>query len=311
MTTRYFRILSSTLAIPLISPISDAQTTTGSFLGFVTDPSGAALRGAKITATNEATGLTRGVTTGSSGEYVIALLPVGRYTLTFEAPNFKRRSVKGVVSGLDQKAKIDVTLEVGQITEVALIDDPGLAPLARTETAEAGEVIENKRIVDLPLNGRLFLQLAQLTPGVTENARGGFGQQLAGVSGPRITVMGARESDNYFTVDGVSFTDRFYNTLSTPLSVDAIQEFKVQSNLYSAASGTLGGAQINIAIKSGGNDLHGSIYGFLRNDNLDARNFFDRDVKPEFRQNQFGGTVGGPIIKNKAFLFGNYEGLRL
>jgi hypothetical protein len=173
----------------------------------------------------------------------------------------------------------------------------------------------------LPLNGRLFLQLAQLTPGVVENARGGFGQQLTSVSGPRITVMGARESDNQFTLDGVSFTDRFFNTLSAPLSVDAVQEFKVQSNLYSAESGTLGGAQINVAIKSGTNDLHGSIYGFLRNDEFDARNFFDRcpasnpncdgGGKPEFRQSQFGGTVGGPMIKNKAFFFGAYEGLRL
>ncbi|MCI0337506.1 MAG: TonB-dependent receptor [Acidobacteria bacterium] len=311
MTTKYFRILFSTLVIALIAVISYAQSTTGTFLGFVTDSSGAVLKGAKVTATNEATNLTRAVTTSSSGEYVIALLPVGRYTLIFEAPNFKQRAIRGVVLELDQKAKIDATLEVGQINEVTSSDDTYKAPLTRTETAEAGEVIENKRIVELPLNGRLFLQLAQLTPGVAENARGGFGQQLSSVSGPRITMMGARESDNYFTLDGVNLTDRFYNTLSTPLSVDAIQEFKVQSNLYSAETGTLGGAQINIAIKSGTNDLHGSLYGFLRNDNLDARNFFDRDVKPEFRQNQFGGTVGGPVIKNKAFFFGNYEGLRL
>ncbi len=311
MTTKHFRILFSTLVIALIAVISHAQTTTGTFLGFVTDSSGAVLRGAKVTATNEATGLTRTATTSSAGEYVITLLPVGKYTLTFEASNFKQRAIKGVKLELDQKAKIDVSLEIGQITEVITSDEGNDAPLTRTESAEAGEVIENKRIVELPLNGRLFLQLAQLTPGVVENTRGGFGQQLAGVSGPRITVMGARESDNYFTLDGVSVTDRFYNTLSTPLAVDAIQEFKVQSNLYSAESGTLGGAQINIAIKSGTNDLHGSAYGFLRNDNLDARNFFDRGTKPEFRQNQFGGTVGGPVIKNKAFFFGSYEGLRL
>ncbi|MGH9841112.1 MAG: carboxypeptidase regulatory-like domain-containing protein [Blastocatellia bacterium] len=311
MMNKYFRTLSSTLLIALIALSSHAQVTTGTFLGFVSDTSGAVLSGAKVTAANEATGLTRTVTTSGSGEYVVALLPVGRYTLTFEAPNFKQRAIKGVVLELDQKARINATLEVGLITEVITSDDANIAPLARTETAEAGEVIENKRIVELPLNGRLFLQLAQLTPGVIENSRGGFGQQLGGVSGPRITVMGARESDNYFTLDGVSLTDRFYNTLSAPLAVDAIQEFKVQSNLYSAEAGTLGGAQINIAIKSGTNDPHGSLYGFLRNDNLDARNFFDRDVKPEFRQSQFGGTVGGPMIKNKAFFFGNYEGLRL
>ena len=311
MQTKHFRILSSTfLVIALIAAITRAQTTTGTFLGFVTDAQGAVIGGAKVTAINEGTGLTRNVTTNSSGEYVISLLPVGRYTLKFEAQNFKQRAIKGLVLELDQKAKIDAALEVGQITEVVSSEDNSGAPLTRTETAEAGTVIQNKRIVDLPLNGRQFLQLAQLTPGVAVNAPGGFGQQLAGVSGPRITVVGARESDNYFTVDGVVFTDPFYNTLSAPLSVDAIQEFKVQSNLYSAESGTLGGAQINIAIKSGANDLHGSAYGFLRNDNLDARNFFDT-TKPEFRQNQFGGTIGGPVIKGKAFFFGNYEGLRL
>src|SRR5215831_13437977 len=271
MTTKYFRILYSTfLVIALIASISHAQTTPGTFLGFVTDANGAVLGGAKVTAINEATGLTRSVTTNSSGEYVVSLLPVGRYTLKFEAQNFKQRAVKGLVLELDQKAKIDASLEIGQITEVVSSEDNSGALLTRTETAEAGTVIQNKRIVDLPLNGRQFLQLAQLTPGVAVNAPGGFGQQLAGVSGPRITVVGARESDNYFTVDGVVFTDPFYNTLSAPLSVDAIQEFKVQSNLYSAESGTLGGAQINIAIKTGGNDLHGSAYGFLRNQVLDA-----------------------------------------
>jgi hypothetical protein len=311
MTIKHFRILSSTLlVIALATTIFPAQTTTGAFLGFVTDAQGAVIGGAKVAAINEATGLTRTVTTNSSGEYVISLLPVGRYTLKFEAEKFKQRAVKGVALELDQRVKIDVALEIGEITEIVTSEDGAGAPLARTETAEAGEVIENKRIVELPLNGRLYLQLAQLTPGVVENARGGFGQQLAGVSGPRITVMGARESDNHFTLDGVGFTDPFYNTASGPLSVDAIQEFNVRSNLYSAESGRLGGAQINIAIKSGANDLHGSAYGFLRNDEFDARNFFDV-AKPEFRQSQFGGTIGGAVIKDKLFYFGNYEGLRL
>jgi hypothetical protein len=310
-SNKNFHILSSTfLLIALIAAITPAQTTTGAFVGFVTDAQGAVIAGARVTAINEQNGLARTVTTNSSGEYVISMLPVGRYTLKFEADSFKQRAVKGVVLELDQKARIDAELQVGQITEVVTSEDGSDTPLTRTETAEAGEVIENKRIVDLPLNGRQFLQLAQLTPGVVENARGAFGQQLSGVSGPRISVMGGRESDNQFTLDGVSLTDRFFNTLCTPLSVDAVQEFKVQSNLYSAESGTLGGAQINIAIKSGANELHGSAYGFLRNDEFDARNFFDR-VKPEFRQSQFGGTVGGPVIKDKAFFFGNYEGLRL
>jgi Carboxypeptidase regulatory-like domain len=312
MITKNIRTFLAILVIALSAISSSAQTTTGTFIGYVRDMTGQVLRGAKVTATNEATGLTRTVTTSVTGEYVIALLPVGKYTLTFEAGDFKQRSIKGVVLELDQRARIDTVLEIGPVSEIITVDESSAGySLTRTETAEAGEVIENKRIVELPLNGRLFLQLAQLTPGVVENSRGAFGQQLSSVSGPRITVMGARESDNYFTLDGVSVTDRFFNTLSAPLGVDAIQEFKVQSNLYTAETGTLGGAQINIAIKSGTNALHGSAFGFLRNDNLDARNYFDFQGKPEFRQNQFGGTVGGPMIRNKAFFFGNYEGLRL
>src|SRR5262252_8456398 len=142
MQTKHFRILSSTfLAISLIAAIAYAQTTTGTFLGFVTDAQGAVIGGAKVTAINEATGLTRTVTTNSTGEYVIALLPIGRYTLKFEAQNFKQRAIKGLTLELEQKAKIDAGLEVGQITEVVSSDDSAGAPLTRTETAEAGTVI--------------------------------------------------------------------------------------------------------------------------------------------------------------------------
>jgi len=311
MLRKYFKILSATFLITaLTAAFTYAQTTTGAFIGFVTDAQGAVIKGAKVTAINEETNFSRTVVTNSDGEYSVSLLPIGRYTLKFEASSFKQRSVKGLMLELNQQAKIDAKLEVGQITEVVTSEENENTPLARTETAETGEVIENKRIVDLPLNGRLFLQLAQLTPGVVENPRGDFGQQLTFTSGPRITVLGARTSDNQFTVDGVSATDRFFNSLALPISVDALREFNVRSNLYSAESGTLGGAQINIAIKSGTNDLHGSAYVFLRNDEFDARNFFDT-VKPEFRQSQFGGTVGGPVIKDKVFFFGNYEGGRL
>ncbi|HKX28755.1 MAG TPA: carboxypeptidase-like regulatory domain-containing protein, partial [Blastocatellia bacterium] len=181
--TKFFRTLFSILVIASIANHTHAQTTTGTVLGYVTDPSGAILSGARVTVINEATGLTRTVTTNTSGEYVIALLPVGRYMLTFEAGDFMPRSINGVVLELDQRARIDAVMEVGPVNEMVTVDAASSTSLTRTETAEAGEVIENKRIVELPLNGRLFLQLAQLTPGVVENARGGFGQQLAGVSG--------------------------------------------------------------------------------------------------------------------------------
>jgi hypothetical protein len=298
-----------TIAIALPPDPLYTQTTTATILGTIRDPSGAAISNAYVTATNEATGLRRVAVTGPLGDYVLTLLPIGRYSLTVEAAGFKKKTIEGLVLEIDQKVRVDVDLEPGEIVETITV--VGATPLVRTETAEIGEVIENKRIVELPLNGRLFLQLAQLTPGVTESPRGGFGQQLSGVTGPRITVMGARESDNSFTLDGVSVMDRFYNTLSLSPAVDAIQEFKVQSNLYSAELGSQGGAHINIALKSGTNEWHGTIYEFLRNDALDARNFFDPREKPEFKQNQFGWTLGGPIRKDQIFFFGNFEGLRL
>lgn len=220
-----------------------AQSTTGSFIGFISDSSGNLVVGAKVIAVNENRGLTRAVVTGKNGEFAITQLPIGRYTLKFEGEGFKQSAAKGLNLELDQKARLNVVMEVGDIKDsLAIYNEGEGTPIIRTETAELGEVIQNKRIVDLPLNGRLFLQLAQLTPGVVENAQGSSAEQLSGYVGPRISVMGARESDNHFSIDGVTATDRFQNTLSIPVSIDAIQEFKVQSKNYSAESGTMGGA---------------------------------------------------------------------
>jgi hypothetical protein len=175
-----------TIAIALPPDPLYTQTTTATILGTIRDPSGAAISNAYVTATNEATGLRRVAVTGPLGDYVLTLLPIGRYSLTVEAAGFKKKTIEGLVLEIDQKVRVDVDLEPGEIVETITV--VGATPLVRTETAEIGEVIENKRIVELPLNGRLFLQLAQLTPGVTESPRGGFGQQLSGVTGPRITV---------------------------------------------------------------------------------------------------------------------------
>ena len=288
---------------------ASAQTTTATILGTVRDPSGAVIPKARVTATNQGTDFSRATNSGASGDYVLTLLPVGRYALNVEAPGFKTKTIEGLVLELDQKARIDVSLEVGAVNDRVIVT--GEVPLIRTETAEVGEVIENKRIVELPLNGRQFLQLAQLTPGVTTNAQGGLGQQLSGITGPRITVMGARETDNHFTLDGVLLQDRMLNSLSASPAVDAIQEFKVQSYLYAAEAGGYGGAQINIAIKSGTNGFHGTAYEFLRNTVLNSRNFFDPSEVPAFRQNQYGVTLGGPIKRDKSFFFVNFEGMKI
>jgi hypothetical protein len=284
----------------------------------VQDPTGAVVPDAKVTAVNQATGLERTTQTDGNGSFLFAALPIGSYRVRCEKTGFKAFIQENVVLQVAQEVRLNIGLSIGAANEEITVS-VGVT-LANTENPELGEVIENKRIVDLPLNGRQFLQLAELTPGISRGPTGGFRGGLNGsLTGPNITVNGARDTDNYYTIDGVSANDRFFNTLTVSPSVEAIQEFKVQSNLYSAESGVTAGAQINIAIKSGSNDFHGSAYEFFRNDRLNARNFFDladnnRDGKldrPVYQQNQFGFTLGGRIWKDRTFFFGNAEGLRL
>jgi hypothetical protein len=215
---------------------------------------------------------------------------------------------------------VRVNIELQPATVVQKVEVTAAPPLVETETGARGAVIENRRIVELPLNGRQFLELAKLTPGVTQNAGGSLRSELTGnLAGPNITVNGSRESDNYYSIDGISANDRFYNSPTVLPSVDAIQEFKVQSSSYAAEAGGQGGANINLSIKSGTDQLHGSVFEFFRHSRLDARNPFDlidrdRDGRaeiPPFQQNQFGASAGGPIQKNKTFFFGAYEGLRV
>ena len=306
----------SIFAVLLLSLTAFGQTTAN-IVGVAQDEAGAIVQGAKITATNQATGLSREATTDDRGVFLLSALPIGSYRVRCEKSGFKSAVQENVVLQIAQEIRLNFALSVGQTTETITITSG--VTLANTENAELGEVIENKRIVDLPLNGRNFLQLAELSPGISRGASGGFrGGMTGNLTGPDITVNGARPTDNYFTIDGVSANDRFFNSLVVTPSVDAIQEFKVQSNLYSPESGVTGGAQINIAIKSGSNDFHGSLFEFFRNDRLNARNFFDladnnRDGKldrPVYQQNQFGFTFGGRLIKDKTFFFGNGEWLR-
>ncbi len=300
-------LIMLTSALGVRQPVH-AQTT-GTILGTVEDQSGAVIPGALVTVTNLATGLERSVKTDDNGNYNFTLLPVGIYRVKCEKEGFKTAVKNNVVLQVAQRLKLDFVLELGPTIEELTVATG--ATLVNTESPELGEVIENRRILDLPLNGRQFLQLAELTPGVSRGPSGGFRGGLTGnLTGPNITVNGARDTDNYYTVDGVSVNDRLFNSLTVSPSVEAIQEFKVQSGLYSAESGITSGAHINIAIKSGSNDFHGSVYEFFRNDRLNARNFFDT-AKPLYQQNQFGFTAGGPIIRDRSFFFGNFEGLRL
>jgi len=294
------------LSTPLL-----AQTTTASLTGSILDPQSRAIVNASVRATNQATGFHRETRTGPQGQYVLALLPIGVYTVDVEARGFAKGSVEAAPLEIDRVVRIDLTLQPATVVEKVTVQ--ALAPVVENQTGAKGTILDNRRIVDLPLNGRQFIELAKLTPGVAQNAGGSLRSELTGnLAGPNITVFGARESDNYYSIDGISATDRFYNSPAVLPSVDAIQEFKVLSSSYAADTGGQGGANINLSIKSGTDRLHGSVFHFLRNNKLDARNPFDLlSGIPPFQQNQFGATIGGPVEKSKTFFFASFEGLRV
>jgi hypothetical protein len=284
----------------------------GGVVGTVADQNGAVVSGAKITVTNSGTSQTRTVTSSSSGDYSAPNLPVGLYSATAEQPGFKRATVSNIKVDVQQTVRIDFSLQVGQVTDQVTVI--GVAPLLQTDDAQIGALIENKRVEDLPLNGRNFTQLALLVPGATEGTSGnyvstyGLGPRGSGVS---FSINGQQSSFNQFLIDGVPAKENQHESNSISPSVDAIQEFRVQTSNYSAEFGTEAGGQINLVTKSGTNRYHGTAYEFLRNDLFDGSNFFSGGTKPELRRNQFGGTVGGPIRKNKTFFFGSYEGTRI
>jgi hypothetical protein len=299
------------VALCLAGSLAQGQEL-GGIVGGVMDQKGASIEGAKITVTNAGTGQSRVVTSNSSGEYAVPNLSVGVYDVTAEQAGFKKALANSVKVDVQQTARIDFTLQVGAANEQVTVT--GSAPLLQTQDAQIGALIENKRVEELPLNGRNFTQLALLVPGATEGTAGsyeatfGLGPRGSGVA---FSVNGQQSSYNQFLVDGVPAKENQHESNSLSPSIDAIQEFRVQTSNYSAEFGTEAGAQINLVTKSGNNNFHGSAYEFLRNDLFDGSNFFSGGVKPELRQNQFGATLGGPIRKNKTFFFGSYEGTRI
>ena len=282
------------------------QSVRGTILGTVTDDSGAIIRGAVVEARQAATGLTRTEHTNDAGEYSIPQLPVGQYVLTVEQPGFKKTERTGIELRVDDRLRVDIALPVGQLTETVAVLET--TPLVATDSSTLGNVVDNRKVTELPLNGRNFLQLNLLVPGVNQGVKGSQNQTQGGA----ISVNGAREQSNNFLLDGMDNNDLAINQYAVAISTEAIQEFKVQASTYSAEFGRSPGAQVNVATKAGTNDIHGVLYEYLRNDKLDAKNFFDRPGRiPEYRRNQYGASVGGPIKKNKTFFFGNYEGTRI
>ena len=298
--------LSTLLLLVCSAFLCPGQSVRGTLLGTVTDDSGAVVRGARVTVRQAATGLVRTEATNDAGEYSIPQLPLGLYTLSVEQPGFKKTERTGIELRVDDKLRIDVALSVGQVTETVAVE--ATTPVISTDSSTLGNVVDNKKVTELPLNGRNFLQLNLLVPGVNQGVKGSQNQTQGGA----ISANGAREQANNFLLDGMDNNDLAINQYAVAISTEAIQEFKVQGSTYSAEFGRSPGAQINVATKSGTNDLHGVVYEYLRNNDLDAKNFFDRPGPiPGYKRNQYGAAVGGKIKKDRTFFFVNFEGTRI
>ncbi|HEV2666199.1 MAG TPA: carboxypeptidase-like regulatory domain-containing protein, partial [Blastocatellia bacterium] len=285
------------ICFALLQATNVLAQATATIVGGVTDSGGKVIANARVTVTHKETGLTRQVTTNDRGFYVVHSLPVGAYTVDVEAPGFKRKSVIGITLQVNEEPRIDVTLEVGAVSETVTINSQ--TPLLQTESASVGQVIDNRYTTQIPLNGRDFSQLILLTPGAVTRP-GGFDLTTGASTGSLGSgvAIGGRDAHNNFTIDGAGNNARQFGNVALRPSIDVIQEFKVQTNSYSAEFGQAAFGQITLVTKSGSNQFHGSAFEFLRNDKLDARNFF-LPKRGQLNRNQFGGTIGGPVIKNR------------
>ncbi len=297
--------LASLLAAGLVL----GQTTTGAFAGTITDPGGASVGGVQVQATNKATGLQRSAVSLDNGTYTIPQLPPGRYDITVEKAGFAKEDRRDVDLLVNQSANIDFALSLASTSQT--IEVTGTSEALETTNATISSVVEHQQIVDLPLNGRNFTQLTLLTPGAAPQESGQQGaftvREGAGAISP--SVNGQRGQQNNFTMDGVLNNAIYTDTWAISPPPDALQEFNVQSHITDAQFSISSGANINIVTRSGTNEFHGDVWEFFRNDVLDARNFFDQR-KPPYRQNQYGVTFGGPIIRNHTWFEGYWEGFR-
>ena len=299
MKSRWF------LLVVLLLSAVPVMAQTGGITGTVKDQTGAVLPGVTVTIANTGTNAERTAITDERGDYTVTLLPIGVYRLQAELPGFKKGVAENIKVNANDRLRMDFLLEVGAVTDQLIVSES--APLVQSETSSVGRVIDTQRIGEMPLNGRRFESLLGIVPGVTAS---GVERSVPGVG--VISAAGARTTGNNFMMDGIDNNDNSVNDFTLRPIVDAIQEFKVMANSYSAEYGRGAGANVSVSTKGGTNELHGSAWEFLRNDALDARNFFASPIenKPMLRLNQFGGTVGGPIKKDKTFFFFAYEGIR-
>jgi len=312
------------LLLCLAAITGSAQTVTGSVRGTITDPSGAIVAGANVTVTNTATGVNTSATTNSAGEYSIRFLQIGQYKLTVDAQGFSKTSYGPFALEIDQVAKIDLSMKVGSASTSVEVSDLA-QPILDTESATLGETFTENTINSVPLNGRDFSQLTVFTPGAVSTGYGSFGMaasstNAANNSSERATaatnepnVNGSRQQSNNFLLDGQEINENINNTIGYSPSPDALEQIRVIASNANAEFGNVNGGEVVMVMKSGSNRLHGSAFGFLSNDNLNANSWHNDNgglAKNAYTQSTFGGTFGGPILKDKLFFFVDYEAFR-
>ena len=312
MSSSRFRVA---LALPglllvLASGVAHAQTGTASITGLVTDETGGALPGVTVTATNQATNVEQTAVTNQAGNYTITPVTVGIYVIRAELAGFRTSATAPIALEARQVARLDFKMAVGAVAET--IQVTGVAPILQTETTSVGEVLSGNTVPSLPLNGRNTGQLTLLLPGtITYNPRGFT--NIGSVNMNRPFVNGNREQTNNFTVDGLDVNETIDNRVAYQPIPDALAEISVETNNYAADVGNVGGAVINSVIKSGANQFHGNAFEFYRNSDFDANTWENNRsgaAKQERKQHIFGGTLGGRVIANKVFFFGDYQGSR-
>ena len=300
------------LALLLLTPALLRAQVSAEISGRVDDATGSPVSGVTVTVKSVETGATRSVVSGADGNFHVLSLPVGQQELKAEKTGFKSAVRTGINLAVGQEAVVNLQLEVGELVQqVTVIAE---APVVNTTTSSVSGLVSEREIKDLPLNGRSFDNLIALNPGAIS-----YGLKSANTitsMGNTFSVSGKRPLDNIFLLNGVEYTGSSQLSV-TPggvsgelLGIDAVREFNVLTETYSAEYGKRAGAQVTVVTQSGTNQLHGSLFEFLRNSALDARNTFDQSFVPPFRRNQFGAALGGPIKKDKLFLFGNYEGFQ-
>jgi hypothetical protein len=311
LRARWFGVCLSAFCLALVVSFSlplHGQGTGGRILGRISDPSGAVLSNTRVTATNDATGVTHDSASNDSGDYVFPELPVGTYSLTFDLTGFKKAIRHGITLDVNQVITLNMTMQLGATQEV--VDVTSEAPLVETSSTQLGAVVNNRSVNELPLNARDTYQFLQLQPGVQSQLGSSGGTFYGSDSAGAVSVNGGRSRANNFSVNGGDANDQFVNLPTVQPTPDAIEEFRVISNTFDAEYGRNSGAVVNVVTKSGTNQWHGNVYEYFRNKVLNAQGFLNTE-KPQFNQNQFGGTFGGPIKKDRTFFFTSYEGRRI